>query len=319
MASKPAVSTSLAAGATGSPHGAVHDASSAATGVTATSAPISLDEARAEVWRIVANSRTSFQAGMRILPPARREAMYAIYAFCREVDDIADEPAPDEEKRRGLADWRTAIDALYAGRPDRAITVALVQPVAEYGLAREDFLAVIEGMEMDAYEAICAPTLEELDRYCDRVASAVGRLSVKAFGASEPQAADVARHLGRALQLTNILRDLDEDAERDRLYLPAEFLEAAGIETHDPISVLANPKLGAACDALAEVAREHYRQAAAALRTCARRPMRPARVMMHAYRRILDALIHRGWSRHAEPVSNSKLAKLWIVLRHGII
>jgi squalene synthase HpnD len=317
MASKPAVSTSLAAGSTGSPRSAVHEAP--ATKTDTAGAPISLKDAQAEVWRVVANSRTSFQAGMRILPPARREAMYAIYAFCREVDDIADEPAPDDEKRRGLAGWRAAIDALYAGHPDRAITVALAPAVAEYGLAREDFLAVIEGMEMDAYEAICAPTRDELDRYCDRVASAVGRLSVKAFGATEPEAADVAHHLGRALQLTNILRDLDEDAERDRLYLPAEFLDAAGIETRDPISVLAHPKLGDACDALAEVAREHYRGAAAALRKCARRPMRPARVMMHAYRRILDALTRRGWARHAEPVSNAKLTKLWIVLRHGLI
>jgi len=312
MASKPAVSTTLAA-ETGA-HEIVQDEKSAAP-----ANPIALAEARAEVQRVVANSRTSFQAGMRILPAPRREAMYAIYAFCREVDDIADEPAPDAEKQRGLAAWREAIDSLYAGRPDRPIAVALAQPVAEYGLDRADFLAVIEGMEMDAYEAICGPSMAELDRYCDLVASAVGRLSVRAFGSSEPQSADVARHLGRALQLTNILRDLNEDAERGRLYLPSEFLDAAGIETRDPIAVLAHPKFGAACDSLAEVAREHYRQAAAALTQCARRPMRPANVMMHAYCRVLDALKRRGWSRHAEPISVSKLAKLWIVLRYGLI
>jgi phytoene synthase len=278
-----------------------------------------LAEARAHVCRVVANSRTSFQTGMRILPAARREAMYAIYAFCREVDDIADEPAADAEKRRQLAAWREAIEALYAGRPDRPTTVALARPVAEYGLDRADFLAVIEGMEMDAYDAIRGPTMAELDRYCDRVASAVGRLSVKAFGAREPQSADVARHLGRALQLTNILRDLSEDAERGRLYLPAELLDAQGIETRDPAAVLAHPKLAAVCDALAEVTRTHYREAAAALARCARRPMRPATVMMHAYRRVLDALQRRGWARHAEPVSIGKLNKLWIVLRHGLI
>jgi squalene synthase HpnD len=305
MASKPAASTTLAPASAGGVRDAQADADSAAA----------LDAA----WRIVANSRTSFQAGMRILPPPRREAMYAIYAFCREVDDIADEPAPDEEKRRGLAGWRDAIDALYAGRPDRPITIALAQPVAEYGLEREDFLAVIEGMEMDAYEAICAPTLEELDRYCDRVASAVGRLSVKAFGATEPQAADVARHLGRALQLTNILRDLGEDAERGRLYLPAEFLDAAGIETREPMAVLAHPRIGEACAALAAMAREHYAQAETALAQCARRPMRPARVMMHAYRRVLDLLQRRGWPRDGERISISKAAKLWVVVRHGLI
>ncbi|MDH3232993.1 MAG: presqualene diphosphate synthase HpnD [Alphaproteobacteria bacterium] len=314
MASKPAVSTTLADEPSTDARDTVPDHNGAVP-----AQPIALADARAEVRRIVANSRTSFQAGMRILPEARREAMYAIYAFCREVDDIADEPAPDEEKRAGLAAWREAIDRLYAGQPDRPITVALARPVADYGLDRADFLAVIEGMEMDAYEAICGPSMAELDSYCDRVASAVGRLSVRAFGSSEPQSADVARHLGRALQLTNILRDLNEDAERGRLYLPSEFLDAAGIETRDPIAVLAHSNLGVACERLAEVAREHYRQAAAALAKCARRPMRPANVMMHAYRRVLDGLEQRGWSRHDEPVSISKLTKLWIVLRHGLI
>ncbi|HUT49240.1 MAG TPA: presqualene diphosphate synthase HpnD [Alphaproteobacteria bacterium] len=314
MASKPAVSTTLAAETSSGAHEIVH-----VDRGTQPANPIALADARAEVQRIVANSRTSFQAGMRILPAPRREAMYAIYAFCREVDDIADEPAPDAEKRRGLAAWRAAIEALYAGQPDRPITVALARPVAEYGLDRADFLAVVEGMEMDAYEAICGPAMAELDCYCDRVASAVGRLSVRAFGSTEPQSADVARHLGRALQLTNILRDLNEDAERGRLYLPSEFLDAASIETRDPMAVLAHANLGAACDSLAEVAREHYRQAAAALAQCARRPMRPANVMMHAYQRVLDALKRRGWSRHAEPVSISKLSKLWIVLRYGLI
>jgi len=316
MSSKPAVSTTLAAesdtDAPAAPGATQGDVVPAAD-------PITLAQARAEVRRIVANSRTSFQAGMRILPAERREAMYAIYAFCREVDDIADEPAPDAEKAEALAAWREAIAALYAGRPDRPITVALARPVAEYGLERADFLAVIEGMEMDAYEAMRGPAMAALDRYCDLVASAVGRLSVKAFGSTGPQSAEVARHLGRALQLTNILRDLAEDAERGRLYLPAELLDAEGIAARDPAAVLDHPRLANVCDALAEVARGHYREAAAALAQCARRPMRPAIVMMHAYRRVLDALQRRGWRRYAEPVSIGKPAKLWIVLRHGLI
>ena len=281
--------------------------------------PETAANARAEVRRIVADSRTSFQAGMRILPAARREAMYAIYAFCREVDDIADEPASNESKQQRLAAWRASIDALFVGNPSGAISIALAAPIAEYGLAKDDFLAVIEGMEMDAYEAVRAPSMAELDNYCDRVASAVGRLSVRAFGATEPEADDVAHHLGRALQLTNILRDLDEDAERGRLYLPAELLEAQGITTRDPESVLSHPGLAAACSALAQVTRGHYRDAAQALAHCDRRPMRPAIVMMEAYRRVLDALERRGWDRYAEPVSMSKLTKLWIVFWYGFI
>jgi len=280
---------------------------------------VSTAQARAHVLEIVSASRTSFQTGMRILPQPRREAMYAIYAFCREVDDIADEPAPNEQKRRQLAEWRTAIEALYIGQPNTPITIALVEPVAKYGLKRNDFLAVIEGMEMDAFEAICGPTLAELDCYCDRVASAVGRLSVKAFGATEPAADDVAHALGRALQLTNILRDLNEDAERGRLYLPAELLDAHGVDTRDPAAVLAHPNLSSVCEALAQVARGHYRDAANALARCERRPMRPAIVMMEAYRRVLDALQRRGWERHTEQVSIGKLTKLWIIFRYGLI
>src|SRR5205814_1046320 len=137
---------------------------------------------------------------MRLLPADRRNAMYAVYAFCREVDDIADDDTrPAAEKLAALAAWRDEIDVLYAGSPRRLVSTALREPVARYALRRDDFLAVIDGMEMDA-EAICAPDLATLDRYCGRVASAVGHLSVHAFGDSSADAHAVADSLGRALQ-----------------------------------------------------------------------------------------------------------------------
>ncbi len=277
-----------------------------------------IEAARAHVRTVVMASGSSFISGMRLLPKPRREAMYAIYAFAREVDDIADEPASNDDKRRRLDAWRVEIDALFAGHPSSPTGRALARPVSDYKLRREDFLALVEGMEMDAYQDMRGPPMAELERYCDRVASSVGRMSVRIFGASGPQADTVAEHLGQALQLTNILRDLHEDAERGRLYLPAELLDEHGIETREPLVVLADPNLPAVCDALAEIARMRYRKAQAAFDECPARPMRAAVVMMQIYRRLLGALLRRGWHRHAEPVRIRKRVKIWIALRYGL-
>jgi phytoene synthase len=272
----------------------------------------------AQIEARVRAAGTSFYWGMRVLPAPRRNAMYAIYAFCREVDDIADD-WPAEQKGPGLAEWRREIAALYAGHPSHPITRALLAPVADYGLDQRDFLAIIDGMEMDAAHDIRAPSLAELDLYCARVASAVGRLSVRAFGADTPRALDVAEALGRALQLTNILRDLAEDAARGRLYLPRELLDRHGIAGDEPRAVLAHPALPAVCDELARMARQRFAEAERAMADCPRRVMRPAALMKAMYRAILDRLERRGWRALDQPVGTPKALKLWLVLRHGLI
>ena len=269
----------------------------------------------AEVERIVKSAGTSFYRGMRVLPPDRRMAMYAVYAFCRLVDDVADEPAPIEDKRAGLAAWRAAIGGVFTGAGDTAVTRVLVKAVRRFGLRQEDFLAVIDGMQMDAETVIVAPDLATLDLYCDRVASAVGRLSVRAFGDSSPAADRVAWALGRALQLTNILRDVDEDAGRGRVYLPREWLEEAGVPL-DPVALLTSPGLPAVCERVLAQARALFAQAHAAMAECDRRAMRPARLMGASYAALLDRLEKRGWQRLAEPVRVPKWQKLWIAARH---
>ncbi|HVO15959.1 MAG TPA: presqualene diphosphate synthase HpnD [Alphaproteobacteria bacterium] len=276
-------------------------------------------EARDHVNHVVAASGTSFLAGMKVLPPDRRAAMFAIYAFCREIDDIADEPAPQADKMRRLAAWRAEIDRLYAGRPSLPTARALLGPVRQFGLARQDFLALIEGMEIDAAETLRLPTLAALEYYCDRVACAVGRLSVRVFGAPEPTGTAVAFALGQALQLTNILRDLQEDATRGRLYLPEEMLERHGIAAREPAEVLAHPALPRLCDELAALARRRFAEAESAIARGPRRALRPAIIMMHVYRRILDRLEARGWTQLDQPVAVGKAAKLWIALRHGLL
>ena len=290
--------------------GAVLDAAAAAPGD---------DELRETIRRRVEAARTSFYWAMRLLPQERRDGMYAIYAFCREVDDIADDFAPPARKQAALADWHAEIDMLYAGQPRHLVAQALRAPVARYRLRREDFHAVIDGMEMDAAQDIRAPDLATLDLYCGRVASAVGHLSVHVFGDSSAEAHKVAEHLGRALQLTNILRDLDEDAERGRLYLPRDILDRHGIRGNEPKDVLRHPALPAVCRDVAAIAERHFADAASAMQQCSRRAMRPAAVMGAFYRAMLDALLRDGWRDPSLRVSLSKRQKLWLVLRHGLL
>ena len=276
-------------------------------------------EALTHAQDIVQASGTTFLAAMKILPEDRRTAMFAIYAFCREVDDIADAAAPAAEKIGQLQVWRREIDRLYRGDPQIMTLRALVRPVRQYGLEKEDFLSIIDGMEMDAVEDIRGPSLAMLDIYCDRVAAAVGRLSIRAFGADGERGRRVAYHLGRALQLTNILRDLDEDARRGRLYLPAELIDAQGLDSRDPYTVLGHSALPEICAEVARMAKQHYRMALQHMRKCRRGPMRPARLMMMGYRALLAALERRGWRRYAEPVAVSGPRKLWIAVRYGLI
>lgn len=264
-------------------------------------------------------SGSSFYAAMRLLPPPERAAMFAIYAFCREVDDVADEPGPGAAERRAELDaWRGDLAALYAGAPPDRIAF-LAEPVGRFGLELEDFLAVVDGMQMDVDGPIIAPSYAELDLYCDRVASAVGRLSVRIFGMPEAPGVELAHYLGRALQLTNILRDLDEDAEMGRLYLPAEALAAAGLSGKDPRALIADPRIDAACRWVAARAHEAYAQAGAILQ---RRPpgrIRSPRLMLEVYQRILRETEEVGWAAPRMRVSLPRARLLWVVLRHGLI
>ena len=269
------------------------------------------------VEAMVRAAGTSFFRGMRVLPPDRRHAMYAIYAFCRIVDDIVDDQGAFAAKLPELQAWRRRVADLYRGRADMPVTRVLVRAVGAFRLREGDFLAVIDGMQMDAAEAIVAPDLATLLLYCDRVAGAVGRLSVRAFGDASADADEVARALGRALQLTNILRDVHEDAGLGRLYLPAEFLAAAGVPG-DPAAALRSPGLAEVCARVAALAHGYFAEADAAMRRCDARAMRPARLMGATYAAVLARLERRGWARLDRPAKLPKWRKLWIALRYGL-
>ena len=263
-------------------------------------------------------SGSSFYAAMRILPREQREAMFQIYSFCRQVDDIADSDGPRPERLAALQQWRDDIEALYKGDPPPRIR-DYVASVQRFDLKQQDFLAIVDGMEMDVPQDMRAPDLATLDLYCDRVASAVGRLSVRVFGLGEADGILLAYHLGRALQLTNILRDLDEDAAIGRLYLPREALVEAGIMSTDPVKVISDPAVAKACALLVVRGRTHFENADEVMRRNPRRVVRAPRIMSKYYRAILERLVARGFAPPRPPVRLNKIARIAIVLRYAFI
>ena len=247
--------------------------------------------------------------------------MYAIYAFCREVDDIADTPGADADKRRALAAWRDEIARLYAGRPKWPTTRALLRPVQRFDLPQEEFLAVIDGMESDAAPTVRIRTLDDLLDYCRKVAGAVGALSVCAFGVPQHPGPRIAETLGNALQLTNILRDLKEDAALQRLYVPLDLLHRHGVAPNPLGAVLAHPGFAGACAELADLAHGYFAESRALMAQLAwrqRRRMRPARLMMAVYRETLDRLEERGWTRMDSPIRPTRTRHLWLAVRYGV-
>ncbi len=277
---------------------------------------LSPEQAATYAEEMVRRSGTSFYWGMRVLPPERRRAMYAVYAFCRVVDDIADEPGDPKVQQARLDAWRVELDRLYAGgAPSDPVAWALQPAIRRFDLPKAEFEALIDGMEMDLHKRNVAPPLEELLLYCRRVAGAVGLLSIRCFGATEPAARELAIVLGEALQLTNILRDLGEDAADGRLYLPAELLDKHGIASRDPRSVLDDPRLPAVCHDLAAMARKRYAEVHALLKRCDRRRLKPAILMMASYEPLLDVMEAEGWQHPYRRPSLPKWRKL-LLLRH---
>jgi squalene synthase HpnD len=263
---------------------------------------------------LAVSSNSSFHTAVRILPAEQRLAMCQIYAFCRAVDDIADCTGPRAQRLADLQQWRSDIADCYSGAPPSALS-GLAAQIARFNLAQDDFVAIIEGMTMDVLDDICAPAASTLDLYCDCVASAVGRLAVRVFGLNDVVGPALAHHLGRALQLTNILRDIDEDADLGRVYLPAEALDAAGVPPGEPHKMVAHPSLGQACTALQRQAQAHYGQANALMAGCPPRLVRSPRIMSDVYHCVLERLAARGWNAPRMRVRVPRPRLLWIVLR----
>jgi phytoene synthase len=258
-----------------------------------------------------AGSGSSFYYAFRFLPLERRRAIIALYAFCREVDDVVDEVADAGLAQVKLAWWRSEIAAVFSGRPQHPVALALQGAVKPFGLAEEHFQSIIDGMEMDLRQTryLDFPALE---RYCHHVAGVVGLLSAEIFGYRDSRTREYARDLGIAFQLTNIIRDVGEDARRGRVYLPQDELASFGVTDADLFQHRTTPGFAALMKHQVARARSWYGRSLAALPRGDRRAQRPGLIMAAIYRRLLDEIERDGFRVLDRRVVLTPLAKAWL-------
>ena len=269
------------------------------------------------IQKMVKKSGTSFFWGLRLLPSAKRNAMYTIYAFFRHIDDIVDGNAPVEEKLDLLAAWRQEIDNIYDKKvPTTDIGRKIYKNCMRFKLPKEEFIRLIDCISMDLPQPIQAPSLQRLLQYCRGVAGVPGNLSLRIFGCTDPKLIEeLATSLGTALQLTNILRDVKEDALLQRLYIPAEFLQKAGIETTDPLSAVVHKNLVRARQELASVAEQNYTKAFELIKKLDKKTARPVKAIAYIYKRYFDIMEKRGWEVISPKPKVARSSKLYLALK----
>lgn len=264
--------------------------------------------------RKAAQSGSSFYYSFLFLPPERRRAITALYAFCREVDDTVDETSDPIVARRRLDWWRAEIAAVFSGNPQHPVARALQPIVRSTNLPQARFLEIIDGMQMDLdYNRY--PDFATLEVYCHRVAGVVGLLSAEIFGYRNPATLDYARNLGLALQLTNIVRDVGEDARRNRIYLPLDEMARHGVAVDDIILLRETDALDRLLAQQIERARGYYAKAWSLLPQEDRKAQRAGLVMGAIYERLLDEIAAEGRRVINGRVTLTPLRKLWIAWR----
>ena len=261
-----------------------------------------------------AQSGSSFHYSFRLLDPPRRAAITALYAFCREVDDIVDEVSDASVARVKLAWWRTEIDRVYTGTPSHPVALALVPVVRRHRLPQGHLQTVLDGMQMDL-DQVRYTDFAALELYCERVAGVVGLMSAEIFGYTDAATRDYARELGIAFQLTNIVRDVGEDARRGRIYLPQEDLARFGVPPSDILQRRRSPAFDALMAFEVDRARAWYARALAKLPQRDRRAQRAGLAMAAIYRTLLDEIARDGYRVLDRRVALTPLRKLWIATR----
>jgi 15-cis-phytoene synthase len=261
-----------------------------------------------------ARSGSSFYYSFLFLPGEQRQAITTLYAFCREVDDVVDEMREPEVARRKLDWWREEIDRLFAGTPTHPVGQALRPAIERYNLPQEHFREIIDGMQMDLdYDAY--PTFTELSLYCYRVASVVGLMAAEIFGYEDRRTPRYAHDLGMALQLTNILRDVREDAMRGRVYIPMEELNRFGVEPGELTLPQASDRLKSLFDFQARRAHQYYDRAFQRLPEVDRHAQRSGIIMASIYRTLLDEIEADGYRVLERRIRLTPIRKLWIAWR----
>ena len=264
-----------------------------------------------------ADSGSSFYYSFLFLPANRRRAITALYAFCREVDDVVDECPDPQLAATKLAWWRQAVAKLYAGAPDHPVTQALQPVLGEFNLPQEQLLEIIDGMAMDLQQTRYLD-FKALSLYCYRVASVVGLLAAEIFGSQDRQTQKYAHDLGMAFQLTNIIRDVGEDARRGRVYLPIDELQRFDVPVADILNARQSDNFRRLMEFQIERAEQYYAQAMAALPAIDRKAQRPGLVMAAIYRTLLEEIKRDGCQVLAQRTSLTPIRKLWIAWRTWI-
>jgi len=267
--------------------------------------------------RKAAASGSSFYYSFLFLPPPRRRAITALYAFCREVDDVVDETSDAQLAATKLAWWRVEVGSLFAGNPQHPVTKALSPHLRSFDLTQEKLNDIIDGMEMDLTQTryLDWPNLE---RYCYRVASVVGLLAASIFGYRNARTLEYAKNLGLAFQLTNIIRDVGEDARKNRIYLPMTDLKEFGVPAADILQSRETPEFQRLMRFEAARAREHYEKAMQALPAEDRKPQRAGLIMAAIYRTLLDEIERDGFHVLTRRTSLTPLRKFWIAWKTWI-
>ncbi len=258
-----------------------------------------------------ARSGSSFYYSFMFLSPTQRQAMVALYAYCREVDDVVDECDDANLARVKLQWWRDELNRLFEGAPQHPVTKALVEPIDRYNLPLEHFLEILDGMAMDL-DFADYPTFKELSLYCHRVASMVGIMSVEIFGYENRSTLKYAHDLGMAFQLTNILRDVREDATLGRIYIPQDELSRFNVTPDDVFRFRMTENSRALFAFQAQRAREYYNKAFAHLSEGDRYPQRSGLIMAAIYQTLLDEIEADGFNVLERRVKLTPLRKLWI-------
>ena len=261
-----------------------------------------------------AASGSSFYYSFLFLPPNRRRAITALYAYCREVDDVVDECSDPQIAANKLAWWRQELDRLYAGQPQHPVTKALQVVLPEFNLPQEQLLEIIDGMEMDLQQTRYLD-FKALSLYCYRVASVVGLLAAEIFGFTDRQTQKYAHDLGMAFQLTNIIRDVGEDARRGRVYLPLDELKRFDVPVADILGARYSENFRKLMEFQIERAEHYYAQAMAQLPAVDRKTQRPGLVMAAIYRTVLEEIKRDGCQVLSQRTSLTPLRKLWIAWR----
>lgn len=269
------------------------------------------------IKRMVKKSGTSFFWSMRLLPKAKRNAMYTIYAFFRHIDDIVDGDKDIGEKLELIAAWRQELDNIYDKKtPVTEIGRRIYKNCMRFKLPKSEFIRLIDSITMDLPNPVQAPSLNQLDRYCRGVAGVPGSLSLRIFGVEDEALIEkLSSTLGNALQLTNILRDVKEDAQADRLYIPKEYLDKAGIDVTDPLTVVVNKNLAIAREELAKTAAKNYDEAYELIKKLDKKAARPVLMIANIYKRYFDIMQNRGWEIISPKPFVSKWKKLTIALQ----